>query len=148
LKVYNYTVSMSSREIEDVVAFTVPYLTPPSGNHYKAPCLYRDRNGVAHRGYKVTPQAKAYKDAVAIFARGRTVAPLDALKKKTHYDVQMTVVLGHRERGDEDNFHKVGLDALTHAGVIHSDAYAHCVCNVVRDDRENPRTEYTIRRAN
>ena len=135
-----------SSVIEDVVTFTVPYLRPPSGNHYKAPCVYRDRNGYPRRGFKVTPEAKAFKEAVAIFARGRTVAPPDALKRKTHYDVKMTVVLGPRNRGDEDNFHKVGLDALVDAGIIHSDAYAHCVCNVIRDQRANPRTEYTVTR--
>lgn len=131
---------------EKVVSFTVPYLTPPSGNHYKQPCMYTGRDGYAHRGQKITPQARAYKDAVALFAQGRTVAPPDALKKKTRYDVQITIVLGPRMKGDEDNFHKVGLDALIYAGVIHSDAYAHCVANVIRDDRANPRTEYTVTR--
>ena len=137
---------MSRAEIEAAVTFTVPYLTPPGGNHYKRPCKYAGRDGYLHLGFKITKAAKAYKDAVALFARGRTVAPPDALKKKTAYDVRMTVVLGPGQRGDEDNFHKVGLDALTYAGVIHSDAYAHCVCNVVRDDRKNPRTEYIISR--
>jgi Holliday junction resolvase RusA-like endonuclease len=135
-----------SSGIEDVVTFTVPYLRPPSGNHYKAPCVYRDRNGYPRRGFKVTPEAKAYRDAVAIFSQGRTVAPPDALKKKTAYDIHMTVVLGPRNKGDEDNFHKVGLDALVYAGVIHSDAFAHCVCDVIRNDRANPRTEYTVTR--
>jgi Holliday junction resolvase RusA-like endonuclease len=137
---------MSSGIIEEVVTFAVPGLRPPSGNHYKSPCVYRDRNGYPRHGYKITPEAKAFKEAVAIFARGRTVAPPDALKKKTHYDVKMTVVLGPGQKGDEDNFHKVGLDALVNAGVIHSDAYAHCVCNVERHDRLNPRTEYTVTR--
>jgi hypothetical protein len=135
-----------SSEMEDVVTFTVPYLTPPSGNHYKAPCAYRDRQGRPRRGFKLTPEAKAYKEAVAIFAHGRTVAPPDAKEKKTAYDVRMTVVLGPRQHGDEDNFFKVGVDSLVSAGVIHSDAYAHCVCDVVRDDRANPRTEYTVTR--
>jgi hypothetical protein len=135
-----------SSTIEDRVTFTVPYLTPPSGNHYKAPCVYRDRNGYPRHGYKITPEAKAFKDAVAIFAQGRTVAPPDALKKKTAYDVHIKVVLGPRQHGDEDNFHKVGLDALVYAGVIHSDAYAHCICHVIRGDRDNPRTEYTVTR--
>jgi Holliday junction resolvase RusA-like endonuclease len=135
-----------SSEIEEVVVFTVPYLTPPSGNHYKSPCKYIGKDGYLHSGQKITPEAKAYKNAVAIFARGRTVAPPDALKKKTAYDVRMTVTLGPRQRGDEDNFHKVGLDALVSAGVIHSDAYAHCVCDVIRDDRENPHTQYIVTR--
>ena len=135
-----------SSGIEDVVSFTVPYLIPVSGNHYKVPCVYRGQDGQRHRGMKVTPEARAYRAAVAVFARGRTVAPLDALRKQTHYDVKMTVVLGPGQRGDEDNYHKVGLDSLVIAGVIHSDAFAHCVCNVVRDDRDNPRTEYVVTR--
>jgi Holliday junction resolvase RusA-like endonuclease len=95
---------------------------------------------------KPTKETKAFKDAVAIFAQGRTVAPPDALKKRTAYDVHITVVLRPRQHGDEDNFHKVGLDALVNAGVIHSDAFAHCVCDVIRDDRQNSRTEYTVTR--
>jgi Holliday junction resolvase RusA-like endonuclease len=137
-----------SSEPEEVVVFTVPQLIPPSGNHYKEPCWYRGKDGDPHQGYRVTKEARAYKYAVAIFARGRTVAPPDALKKKTAYDIKITVVLGPRQRGDEDNFHKVGLDALVSAGVIHSDAYAHCVIDVIRDDRDNPRTTYLIRRTN
>jgi Holliday junction resolvase RusA-like endonuclease len=138
---------ISSNQIEEVVVFTVPYLIPPSGNHYKQPCKYIGKDGQLHSGQRVTKDAKAYKDAVAIFAQGRTVAPLDALKKKTAYDVVITVVLGKGQRGDEDNFHKVGLDALVYAGVIHSDAYAHCVIHVIRNERGNPRTNYLIRRA-
>jgi Holliday junction resolvase RusA-like endonuclease len=133
-------------EIEDEVRFVVPYLRPPSGNHYKAPCVYRDRNGYPRRGFRVTAEAQAYYHAVAVFSRRRTVAPPDALKKKTAYDIHMTVVLGPRNRGDEDNFHKCGIDALVRAGVIHSDSYAHCVCDVIRNDRANPRTEYTVTR--
>jgi Holliday junction resolvase RusA-like endonuclease len=132
--------------MEDVVTFTVPYLTPPSGNHYKKPCVYRDRNGYPRHGYKLTPEAQAYKDAVALFARGRTVAPPDAKKKKTAYDVHILVVLGPGQRGDEDNFLKCGLDALVWAGVIHSDAFAHCVCDVIRHDRSKPHTDYIVQR--
>jgi hypothetical protein len=132
--------------MEDVVTFTVPYLIPPTGNHYKKPCRYTGRDGYSHMGFKLTAEAQAYKYAVAVFSRRRTVAPPDAGKKKTAYDVHMTVVLGPRQKGDEDNFHKVGLDALQYAGVIHSDSYAHCVCDVIRNDRTNPRTEYTVQR--
>jgi Holliday junction resolvase RusA-like endonuclease len=132
-----------SSEMEDEVSFVVPHLTPPSGNHYRG-SLYWNHEGRMRR--KISPDAKAYRDAVAMFARGRTVAPPDALKKKTAYDVRITVVLGPGQRGDEDNFHKVGLDALTRAGVIHSDAFAHCVCDVIRHDRSNPRTIYTVTR--
>jgi hypothetical protein len=135
-----------SNKIERIVSFTVPHLNPPSVNHIYKPTVYTGKDGYRHRGLKVTPAVKAYKYAVALFARGATVAPPDAAKKKTTYDIRMTVVLGPRQHGDEDNFHKVGVDALVYAGVIHSDAYAHCVIDVVRDDRENPRTTYTVER--
>ena len=65
---------MSREEIEEVVAFTVP-LVPPSVNHAYAPTMYTGRDGYGHRGRKLTKEAKAFKAAVAIFARGRTVAP-------------------------------------------------------------------------
>lgn len=132
-------------EIEEVVAFTVPYLVPPSGNHYKIPIW---RNGRPH--YIITPTAKAYYDAVAIFAQGRSVAPLDPKqRKKARYGVRIEIYLGPKQRGDFDNFWKTGLDSIVNAGVIHSDAAvdgAHAVCVVHKDERNNPRTEYTITR--
>ena len=139
---------IQSSQIEDVVCFTVPYLTPPSGNHYKKPTMYTGRDGYAHRGFKVTPEAKAYKDAVAIFARGRTVAP--ATKKErdqVRYRIGVHVVLGPRGRLDCDNSAKVAVDALQAAGVIHSDAKVlECVLTIDRDDRQNPRTEFFVTR--
>ena len=135
-------------EIESVVCFTVPHLVPPSGNHYKSPTMYTGKDGYAHRGFKVTAEAKAYKDAVAIFARGRTVAPATARERKAvKYRVGVHVVLGARARLDCDNSAKVALDALQAAGVIHSDANVlECVLSIDRDDRENPRTEFFVSR--
>jgi hypothetical protein len=73
--------------IESCVSFTVP-LIPPSGNHYKKPCKYIGRDGFLHLGFKLTKETKAYYDAVAIFARGRTVAPYtDAERRKVRYAV-------------------------------------------------------------
>lgn len=135
-------------EIESVVCFTVPYLTPPSGNHYKKPTTYTGKDGYAHRGFKVTPEAKAYKDAVAIFARGRTVAPATAKERReVRYRVGVHVVLGPGARLDCDNSAKVAIDALQAAGVIHSDAKVfECALTIDRDDRENPRTEFFVTR--
>lgn len=137
-------------EIEDVVAFTVPFLTPPSGNHYKEPVKYIGRNGYLRMGFKITPEAKAYYEAVALFARGRTVAPFNAPnRRKVHYAVRMDVYLGPRQRGDFDNFWKCGADALVKCGVIHSDAAIdgeQSKCVVHRDERDNPRTEYLVTR--
>jgi hypothetical protein len=134
--------------IEKEVSFTVPYLCPPSGNHYKSPTRYTGKDGFAHMGFKLTKAAKAYKDAVALFARGRTVAPAtDQERKRTRYRVVITVVLGPKMRGDSDNFLKVGLDSLRDCGMIHSDAFVEGPMPiVVRDQRDNPRTEFVVTR--
>lgn len=136
--------------IEKTVAFVVWHLNPPSTNHLYQPTMYTGRDGFAHRGRKLTKETKAYYDAVAIFARGRTVAPATPKeRKKVRYGVRIDVYLPVGGRGDFDNFWKAGCDGLVKAGVIHSDAavdgeYSKCV--VHRDDRENPRTEYQITR--
>jgi len=138
-------------EPEEVIAFTVPYLVPPSNNHYKRPCRYTGRDGYSHMGFKLTKEAKAYYDAVAIFARGRTVSPAtDSERRRVRYTVQIDVYLGERQRGDADNFLKCGIDALVRCGVIHSDAYVQeCRPIVHKDERtnpENPRTQYLVTR--
>lgn len=125
--------------------FTVPMVVP-SGNHYKRPCRYIGKDGGLHLGFKVTKEAQAYYDAVAIFARGESVADEDA-----RYSVFIDVYLGRGQRGDFDNFWKCGLDALVKAGVIHSDAAVDGLesrCVVHKDQRDNPRTEYQVRRIN
>jgi Holliday junction resolvase RusA-like endonuclease len=131
------------------MSFTVPYLIPPTGNHYKRPMKYIGKDGGLHLGFKVTKQAQAFYDAVAIFARGETVAVVDEREwKRIRYGVTIDVYLGPRQRGDFDNFFKCGLDALVHAGVIHSDAAvdgAESRCVVHTDQRDNPRTEYQVR---
>jgi Holliday junction resolvase RusA-like endonuclease len=128
--------------------FTVPYLIPPGGNHYKRPCKYIGRDGGLHLGFKLTKQAKAYYDAVAIFVRGETVAPAtDAERRRAQYGVTIDVYLPPKARGDFDNFWKCGLDALVHAGVIHTDAAvdgAASRCIVHKDQRDNPRTAYKV----
>jgi Holliday junction resolvase RusA-like endonuclease len=137
-------------EIEREVCFTVPYLIPVSGNHYKRPCKYIGRDGSLHLGFKTTKEAKAYYDATAIFARGRTVAPqTDSERRKVRYGVRIDVYLPPKARGDFDNFWKCGLDALVHCGLIHSDAAVdgdNSKCVVHRDQRTNPRTEYLVTR--
>jgi Holliday junction resolvase RusA-like endonuclease len=136
--------------IEDVICFTVPYLIPPSGGHYKKPCKYIGRDGGLHLGFKLSKEAKAYYDAAAIFAQGRTVAPeASADRKRVRYGVRIDVYLGERQRGDFDNFWKCGLDALVHCGVIHSDAAVdgeHSKCVVHKDERHDPRTTYLVTR--
>lgn len=132
------------------VEFTVPYLIPPGGNHYKRPCKYIGKDGSLHLGFKITKDAKAYYDAVAIFARGQTVAPqTDAERRRVRYGVRIDIYLGERQRGDFDNFWKCGLDALVKCGAIHTDAAVdgeHSKCVVHKDERDNPRTIYQITR--
>ena len=136
--------------VEDVICFSVPYLIPPSGNHYKEPRQYVGRDGYRHLGFKITDEARAYYDAVAIFAQGRTVVPLDPKeRRKARYAVRIDVYLGPRQRGDFDNFLKCGFDALVKCGVIHSDAAVdgeESRCVIHNDDRENPRTQYLVTR--
>lgn len=130
------------------VSFTVSYLTPPSGNHYKKPCKYTGKDGGRHLGFKLTKETKAYYDAVALFAQGRTAIPeTDAERRKVRYEVMIDVYLGHRQRGDADNFLKCGIDALVKAGVIHSDANVfESAARVHKHIRENPHTTYFVRR--
>lgn len=133
---------------EKLVEFTVPYLTPPSTNHYTKPSMYTGKDGFAHRGKKLTKEAKAYKDAVAIFARGRTVAPnTDAERRRVQYHVEVRVYLGYKQRLDSDNSLKVAIDALVSAGVLHSDAHVtESKAVIVKDERENPRTHFIVER--
>jgi Holliday junction resolvase RusA-like endonuclease len=134
---------------EELIVFTVP-LFPPTVNHYYKVVMYTGRDGYGHRGRKLTPEAKAWKDAVAIFSRGRTVAPAsDAQRHSCRYRVEVHVFYGPGQRGDSDNFGKALLDGLTHAGVIHSDTHVDFRVVPHKDERknpENPRTEYHVER--
>jgi len=91
----------------------------------------------------VTPEGKAFKEAVAIFARGASIAPSTAAEQReVRYALYVRVFLGKGQRGDGDNFWKCVADGLTEAGVIHSDARVKRWRLDVEDtDRENPRTE-------
>ncbi|HEX3156774.1 MAG TPA: RusA family crossover junction endodeoxyribonuclease [Candidatus Angelobacter sp.] len=111
------------------VAFTVP-LVPPSVNHY----VKHTRSG---RHY-VTKEAKAFKAATGIFARGKHVS-------SSWYEVEIAIFLAKGQRGDGDNFGKCVLDSLVAAGVIHSDAAVKKVSITKDRDWENPRTEITVK---
>lgn len=126
-----------------VVSFTVP-LVPPGVNNY----VKHTRSG---RHY-VTAEAKAFKDAVVILARGHFVIGRD-------FEVEATIYLGHKQKGDVDNFAKLILDALADAGVFQkanlrrplvtptmlSDAHVSDLILRRRRDAENPRTEITVK---
>ena len=130
LDVLGETVSASptSRSVSIVVP-----LVPPTVNHY----VKHTRNG---RHY-VTKEAKAFKEAVALFARRQRIMEADA------YEVEAHVYLGHGQRGDVDNFGKCLLDSLQAAGVITSDARVTDLILRKRRDVRYPRTEITVRRA-
>lgn len=110
------------------ISFTVP-LVPPSVNHY----VKHTRKG---RHY-VTKEAVAFKEAVAIISRRRSIVA-------QQYQVFIGVYLGKGMRGDIDNYLKVALDSLVSAGVIDSDANVTALSISKSRDKENPRTEFTI----
>ena len=127
-----------------MVSFTVPLL-PPSVNHYWKVSMYTGRDGFGHRGRKLTPEAKAWKDAVALCARGCTVAPeTPSERRKCQYKVVAHVFYGPGDRGDSDNFGKALLDGLTHAGVIHSDTHVDFRVVPHKDTRDDPKTPFTV----
>lgn len=82
--------------------FTVPLLAP-SVNHYK--------NSRHHVG----DEAKAFYEAVQLFARGQYV-------RFPWYAVEIHFILGPRVRQDVDNGLKTALDGLVRASIIDSDA--------------------------
>lgn len=134
--------TLGQQQSSGVVRIQIPGLIPPSVNHYKVPVIAKTRNG-PKRTYMVTAEGKAFKHAVAIFARGSSIAPsTSAQRTKVRYALYARVYLGKGQRGDGDNFWKCIADGLTEAGVIHSDARVKRWRLDVEDtDRENPRTE-------
>lgn len=124
--------------LNGAVKFTVP-LVPPSVNHYWKFWVHR---GVLCSG--VTPEGKAFLQAVAIFARGQTLideTKTDYAIKKTRYAVTYRVYLGEGDRGDLANFEKAIGDGLQKARVIHSDDAIDEYHQYKFRDRGNPRTE-------
>lgn len=122
------------------IIFEIP-LTPPTVNHYKKPITLMTSNG-PRLSFALTPEALAFRDAIAIFGRGQTLIPLTAAERnKIRYALTVTVFLGSGERGDGDNNWKCIADGLVNARVIHSDAKVRKWHLEVEDgDRENPRT--------
>ena len=129
-----------STEIKPII-FWVPGI-PPTVNHYKTPIKIRTRTGEVRESFAITKEAEAYRQTVAIFARGRSIAPAfnnHAARKRIRYGLCVTVFLGKGDRGDGDNFWKCLADALAHAHVIHSDARVKVWhMDVVSNDRDNP----------
>jgi Holliday junction resolvase RusA-like endonuclease len=112
------------------VTLTIPCI-PPTVNHY----WIRRRDG---RGYFLSPNARAFKETVAIFARG-------AKLEGKQYALDAVVYLGKRQKGDGDNFLKPIGDSLQKAGIIQSDAKIKDWRIRVDRDWEQPRTVLTVR---
>jgi len=133
-----------NEEIEKEISFVVP-LVPPSVNHTYLPTMYTGRDGYGHRGRKLSKQAIAYKHAVAIFSRGRTITPASEKDRRTvRYGVELRLYLGKNQRLDGDNAGKLAIDALVYAGVIHADHRVGFTVHPPERDWDNPRTEYRV----
>jgi Holliday junction resolvase RusA-like endonuclease len=110
------------------LCFSVP-LTPISVNHYKM----RTRKGVTF----VSSEARAFKQALAIFAAGRSISAKE-------YVLEVRVYFGKNQKGDGDNLWKCIGDGLKECGVIRSDAAVKRWVMEVDRDWECPRTEIAV----
>jgi Holliday junction resolvase RusA-like endonuclease len=126
------------------VTITVPDEVPPSVNHYKDPIIITGRDHHRHISFKTTDDARAFKQWLAVCARGKTVVPgTDAERRRVRYRLRLIVYLGPHQRLDGDNSFKCVADGLKDAGVIHSDARVldwHCYVRRA----EKPRTVITV----
>lgn len=102
---------------------------PPSVNHY----VRHTRDG---RHYK-TGEAESFCQWLAIYARGKKI-------RADEYGVKIVITLGHKQKGDLDNFAKVVLDSMVKCGVIDSDAKVTVLHMFKGRDRDNPRTDVTV----
>lgn len=110
------------------LSLTIP-LTPPSVNRY----VRHTRKGVHY----VSKEAVAFKQAVAVIARGRKL-------EGQFYQLDVHIFYGKGERGDLDNRMKLISDGLEEAGVIHSDSAITALSMRKHRDPENPRTEIKL----
>ena len=111
---------------------------PPSVGHYNAYRVVSPRNGKPFVQCYPTPEAKAWCQTVAIVARGQQ------LRGQT-YTVTYAVFLPTARRQDVDNFAKVLIDSLMHAGVIDDDSKVADLHGYKRIDRANPRTVIVVK---
>lgn len=112
---------------------------PPTVNMY----VRHTRSG---RHYK-TKAAVEWFDLVnheVLLASYRIPDFLPEVEGKRH-EVTYTVYQGKKSKGDVDNYAKCILDSLVATGVLKSDASIVDLHAHKRRDRENPRTEITVR---
>lgn len=117
----------------NALKFTVP-LTPPDVNHY----VRHTRKG----GHYVTREATAFKQAVAVYAKGGFV-------QAKHFYIAIRVTLAKKQKGDVDGFPKLVLDGLADCGAFRdkngkrvSDAYVRGLYIFV-DSTARPAEGYT-----
>jgi len=86
----------------------------------------------------LTKEAKAFREAVAIFAQGRKMIDAEA------YHVTVKVWLGYRQRLDAGNAEKNCGDGLQAAGVFQNDSRVKHYEIFIDRDWDNPRTQISI----
>ncbi|SRR5258708_7955356 len=138
--------ALVNAQILEQVAIVVDWI-PPSVNHYKEPTTIRTSSGPM-KSFKLTGEAKAFRDVVCIIARGKTIAPATQRERdQVRYALTVTIYLGKGDRLDGDNGWKCIADSLQKAGVIHSDSRVRRWLLHIEDcDRGNPRTEILAER--
>lgn len=127
--------------------FTVPGV-PPGLNMY----VRHTRGG----GHFLTPEAQRFKRDVAYVVRNQTI-------EGRTFEVEIVVYFGKKNKGDVDGLGKLTLDAMAEIGVFRAEKPGkrggihyerqpltdNCVSDCIlrkRRDRDNPRTEITVRR--
>lgn len=108
--------------------FVVP-MTPVGFNHY----VRHTRTG---RHY-VSKEAKVFKEFVWVHCGRRQM-------RARAYQVEATVYLDKKQKGDADGFWKLILDGLVYAGVIDTDAKVSDIILRKRRDPGAARTEIRV----
>lgn len=111
---------------------------PPSVGHYLAYRVVSPRHGKPFVQCYPTAEAKAWCATVAGIAAGQQL-------RGSTYTLTYAVYLPTARRQDVDNFAKVLIDSLVHAGVIDDDSKVADLHGYKRIDRANPRTVIVVR---
>jgi Holliday junction resolvase RusA-like endonuclease len=116
-------------------------LIPVSVNHYWDLKIVRGKIFAP-----VSPEAKAFMDAIAIFRRGQQVFSEKCRAKPCSCKLKLVfkVYLGKGDRGDTANFEKGIGDGLVKAGIIHSDNSIIESHQYKFRDWDKPRTEIEV----
>jgi Holliday junction resolvase RusA-like endonuclease len=112
----------------EIAAITVPQV-PPSVNNYARHTRFGK--------HYVSTAAINFKGLIAQFSRRQRI-------RGDAYKCEIWVFLGHKMRGDVDNFAKVTIDGLVEAEVIDTDAKIVNLHLYKRRDNAKPRTEIVV----